>query len=171
MIVLGLDPGSLRSGYSIIHATGGHGRPIAASFLRGGEIESEPEAWRETVRSTIHTAHIYSSSLCVAVEWVEGIAFPAKGAGIVPHLVSSAAVAGGVAWMALAMGVGVRKISARDWRRTLFAKPQSSDQEIKAKLPGLFQSGWPKRSNVHVRDAAGCALACAWRELSMRRVA
>lgn len=161
--ILGFDPGSHQSGYALIDVRGGIGMPITATFIGGGVVVSTETPVRELLASM--------NPNVVAVEWVQGISYGAKGGGVVPHLIASAAVAGGIEWVALGRGIRTVRLPARDWRRTLFALPHASDKDIAHRLPGLFAAGWPKKSNVHQRDAAGCALACAWSLMAGRRSA
>ncbi len=151
MIILALDPGSTMTGWAKVDVRGARPRPITLTFLGGGHAESSSPA----IGPLMHDADI------VAVEKIEGIAYAAKGGGIVGALVASSSIAGGIAWLARERGHRVVEMTARAWRGLVLGRPQASDQQIKAAIPGLIH-GMPKTSNCHVRDALGLAVGVAW---------
>lgn len=153
-VILGLDPGSSSTGWALVDTRGGAGRPIITTYLDAGAVAS-------TAEMVAGLLSMYSPD-AVAVEKLEGIAYASKGPGIVAGLVSSAHAAGVIVGVASALGHHVEQLTARDWRRLVLGQPAATDQQIARVIPTLVR-GWPKRSNVHERDAGGVALAIAWR--------
>jgi len=146
---LGFDPGSESSGWAFLRA---HGQREPALYVGGGTIASK--------RYDIAKLIVGLRPDLVAIEWIEGMAFAGKTPGVVPALLASAAVAGGIEWCAIGTGHNVIRMPARLWRHQVIGRPSASDAMIKETLPHLL-TGLPKRTNVHVRDACGVALAAA----------
>lgn len=154
MIVVGLDPGTNSTGYCIIDTRGASPQPIACTYLDGGSVASTGASF------TALFAERLDSDVTVAIEVLAGIAYAPKGGGIVASLIASSRIAGLIAGLVYGRA-RIFEMTAREWRGHVLRKPQASDKEIARVIPGLVH-GWPKRSSVHVRDAAGVAIACAW---------
>lgn len=159
--ILAFDPGSTRSGWCLVVSN--DARPVVVDFVAAGEVDStSPEVC--ALLGELQPG-------VVAVEVLRGIAYPAKGAGIVGNLASASFAAGLIAGLATPVcDEAVVEMTAREWRGSVLGKPNASDQAIAVVVPRLVR-GWPKRSNVHERDAGGLALAVAWRRASMSRAA
>ena len=151
--ILAFDPGSAKSGWCKVAVTGVRPSLVTLSYVESGEVLST----RDAVRSLIAN----SEADVVAIEMLAGIAYPVKGAGIVSALVASSNVAGMIAALAYAEGRQVAEMTATQWRRMVIGKGNASDKAIAQTIPRLVRE-WPKRSNVHERDAAGLAIATAW---------
>lgn len=158
-IVVGLDPGTNSTGYCIIDTRGSAPQPIACTFLAGGSVESNGSALTGLFMS-LRGLGTDIGDATVAIEILAGIAYAPKGGGIVASLIASSRIAGLIAGLVYGRA-RIFEMTAREWRGHVLRKPQASDQEIARVIPGLVH-GWPKRSSVHVRDAAGVAIACAW---------
>ncbi len=140
--ILAFDPGSEASGWALVYA-GAANEP--ARLVRAGIVKSQLGPVRELLEDA-------GELDLVAVEWVEGFAFGGgKGGGVVAALVASAAVAS-------LLGHRVVRLPALAWRQQVTGNPSASNALVKATLP-LFFANMPKKSNDHVRDAMGCALA------------
>jgi hypothetical protein len=136
--LLAFDVGPKACGVAALDA---EGRVLAV-----GEVESTAAVLAALVEAVAPSR--------MAVEWVAGHAFsPAR----VPGLVASAAVAGQLLQLAHAAGVPCACITAAEWRRAIVGKPAPRDGEVADALAGLVEL--PKRTNAHVRDAVGLALA------------
>lgn len=166
MIVLGLDPGA-QTGWCVLEASGGTAPlPWQFRYVNGGSIRFELEVDSNEAKRQAGALMNRCAPDLVVVEWVAGIAFPSKGAGIVPNLISAAGVAGwlfGVAqsWCATKM------LTARQARSLVFGKSNASDVQIGLQVTQRIQN-WPRRSTSHVKDAAVVAMAGA---MLARRVA
>lgn len=162
MRVLSFDPGSTKSGWAELDVADAFG-PIVLRYVAAGEVPSTRDAVRDLI--------VNSEAEIVAVEKLAGIAYQTKGAGIVSALIASSNVAGMIAALAYAEGRQVVEMPAVEWRRMVCGKPNASDKIIKDVIPRLVRM-WPRRSNCHERDAAGLAIAVAWREVgSVRKAA
>lgn len=87
-------------------------------------------------------------------------------------LIGTSYVAGAIAWMARGLGARVVELTPDQWRGALETsrKTKGTDQNalVKEAIQTLI-TGWPKVSNEHVRDAAGCGLAAYWQVRAERR--
>lgn len=154
MRILGFDPGSADTGWCELDVRGGAGTPITPTYFDSGTVPSSFEGVGALLRARPDV---------VAIEKISGYAFGAgKGPGVVAALIATSWVAGMIAALAHAEGLAIVELSALEWRRVVLGKPSASDQLIADVLPRLVHA-WPKRSNVHTRDAGGCALGVAWR--------
>ncbi len=154
MILVGLDPGSAKSGWcrvSVAPPTLTGARQV--TFLDAGTVESAPD----------HILALLTRVDAVAVEKVEGYAFggTGKGGGVVAALIESSGVGRGISWLAHSKAIPCVEMSALEWRKTVLGQPSATDATIKRVIPSLIR-GFPKTSNVHVRDAAGVALGTVW---------
>lgn len=152
MMVLGFDPGSSHTGWCAIDVRGGGTLPVEATYFDAGTV---PSACGDVALLLRRYPEV------VAVEKLAGYAFGAgKGPGVVAGLVASSWVAGLISALAWSEGLATEEMTAMEWRKRVLGKPSASDQQIAVAIPAAIH-GWPKRSNVHVRDAAGVALAVA----------
>ena len=157
LIVIGFDPGSHSCGWSRIDVRGSAPDPVVCTFLEGGSVNS---AWFDVDHLLRALAADHNGTL-VAIEWLEGIAYPCKHANVVSGLIASAAAAGIVEGTARAMGLNTSRVPAVKWRGLVCGRPNANDALVKAALEARVV-GMPKRSSVHVRDAIGCAVGAAW---------
>ena len=153
MIVLGFDPGSRSSGWARLDVRGCAPAPVVPTFLEGGEVESDFFAVGALFRAT--------SSDLVAVEWLEGIAYPIRNPGIVAQLLASSAAASRIETLARVAERKTSRVPAVKWRHLLCGRGNADDKLVKLAVERLVY-GMPPRSNVHVRDAVGCAVGAAW---------
>lgn len=87
-------------------------------------------------------------------------------------LIDTAYMAGAISACARAAACRVVEMRPETWRAAIGAarKTKGTDQDalVKAAVRSLI-TGWPKRSNDHVRDAAGVGLAAYWQVRAERR--
>lgn len=159
-VIVGLDPGTNSTGYCIIDTRGSSPQPITCTFLDSGNVASTGDSFTDLFIERLSLLRTDLSNVTVAIEVLAGIAYAPKGGGIVASLIASSRIAGLIAGLVYGRA-RIFEMTAREWRGHVLRKPQASDQEIARVIPGLVH-GWPKRSSVHVRDAAGVAIACAW---------
>jgi len=163
VIVLGIDSGSTSVGWCRLRASGGGmGRAIRLAYLAGGKCDATPAAILALVDGAQGEAGAPRAEL-VAIERVEGGLFRRRGRRAAPasQLFATSHVAGGIAWMLDVAGVGVVVQPATWWRRIVLGRGSASDRSIRVVVPRLVDD-WPERSSVHVRDAAGVAIAAVW---------
>lgn len=87
-------------------------------------------------------------------------------------LIDASYVAGAIAWMARELGARVVELTPDAWRAALNVRRSTrgvkQDDMVKDAIEAMI-SGWPKRSNVDTRDAAGVGLAAYWQVRAERR--
>ena len=151
MIVLGLDPG-VTTGWARVRLEHGK-RPVV---LDCGTFRSE-SARHAGKQFEVALAALPTSTL-YAIETLAGIAFPAKGGGIVGALIAAAKVEERLRVLAeqSAHG-GVYDLTAHQWRQAVVGKRAATTQQIADAL--ALRVVMPKRTNAHVRDAIGVAVA------------
>lgn len=139
--VLAFDPGTKKSGWCLLERVGRRIAFRGCGEVASGRVEVEAfiGAW-----PTVHL---------VAVETPDGYVHEhQRGA----HLLETRGVAERMVMAARALGKPVVELSAQRWRRMLglggFGTP--GDTAVKGALRVLV-ADFPKRSNVHVRDAMG----------------
>jgi Holliday junction resolvasome RuvABC endonuclease subunit len=154
-VTVGFDPGTNTTGWCVIGSTG---NPIRTRYHSSGMEASTAHALLCLIQ---RLDLAYPVRLTVAIEALAGIAYPVKGPGVVSALISSSRVSGILTGICHGRISEVSEMTAREWRGAVLKKPHASDHDIAATIPRLIE-GWPKRSSVHVRDAAGVALATAW---------
>lgn len=159
-IIVGLDPGTNNTGYCIIDTRTSPPNQVACTYLDGGNVASTSSSFTDFFADRLRLLRTDLGNVTVAIEVLAGIAYAPKGGGIVASLIASSRIAGLIAGLVYGRA-RIFEMTAREWRGHVLRKPQASDQEIARVIPGLVH-GWPKRSSVHVRDAAGVAIACAW---------
>lgn len=138
MLILGVDPGPTRSGWALVDTA--TPRKGTVQFLFAGHAELSSGIG--LVRSDV-----------IAIErprWFARDINPA-------HVVDTAYVAGYLA----GRHPGAVELAAQDWKRKLGLRPNANDAAVRSVVE-RFVVGLPKRTNVHVRDALGIALAVAW---------
>lgn len=158
MRVLGLDPGAT-TGWGVIElpgASSGLPRVVACGSFR---VENE-RAGDDALADLLDALPLDS---VIAVECIEGMAYPAKGGGIVPSLLRAKGVEARMRrtcdiWLAprrtLDLPAGV-------WKRALFGK-NNVDDSLVARLLPMHLRDIP-RTNEHARDALGLAVAAGKR--------
>jgi Holliday junction resolvasome RuvABC endonuclease subunit len=153
MRVIGIDAGSARHAFCVLDVTDTRGGILSAI----GFIEGEPHVQIPTLFKVFA-----KDGKVLGIERPAGIGF--KGAGgqaAVPHLLQTTEHAGGMRSIARSLGVKAVCFTAADWRREVLGKGSATDQDVAVAIPRLIPN-WPKRSNNHVRDAAGAALYVGW---------
>lgn len=144
-----VDPGPSRSAYACIEASYDGGLRYV-----DGEHGSSVRMWQDAI--PIECALTPPGAVVGAVErpeWMPKMIY-AK------HLVETARVAGTFEEVFREeLGRPAISLRALDWKRIIGLKPNANDAEVKAALPRLV-SGIPK-TNCHVRDAIGVAVAAA----------
>ena len=155
MVIVGFDPGGSTSGWAVL-SVGGHPAQPVAEFLAKGAVASDGPSL-DAFFASCDPFNVAAGRL-VAVEKNEGIAFGSKGAGIVPHLIACARADGLICENARAHGVHVVSLPRRRMAQHVCRDKSAPDRVVKAAIH-LYVRGWPAKSNVHERDAAGVALA------------
>jgi Holliday junction resolvasome RuvABC endonuclease subunit len=150
VIILAFDPGTTSTGWAIVNATA-DGSRRRVTFRAAGAVPSEADA----------ILALFGGVDVVAVEKLKGFAYASKGgASIVDGLVASSRVAGLIVGLT-AGRVPCVEMTAHEWRKLVCGNGAATDAKIAATVPRLVE-GFPKRSNVHVRDATGLAVAVGW---------
>ena len=138
MIVVGIDPGPTKSAYAIVQFKGNTLDVLSSGFF--SELS-------ETIADAIYDGFF-------ALETVEGYAWMPERSSA---LIQTSFVAGVIDGTLSTIGHRVVRLSARQWRKVICNDPAASDKIIKrilqARIPTL------PRTNAHVRDAIGVALA------------
>jgi Holliday junction resolvasome RuvABC endonuclease subunit len=151
ILVLGVDPGPTSHGWALVHVTGLDG----GRFVICGECKDQPA---ENILRLVKTP-----SGLLAIE-VPARFLPSNGThypAVAGALMGTTYQAGRLASIAEDRGLASVEMTAADWRREVCGKGAAKDGQV-AEAVGRLVSGWPKRSNAHVRDAAGVALAAGW---------
>lgn len=151
LVVLGIDPGSRAHGWAVLVVG-----PHSARYLDGGHRECSAA---DLVRRTIRVECRGPLDL-VAVE-VPAVLHHLPAVRQVLLTAVSAGAALGAADCFDRLNV---RVNPADWRRDVCGHGSARDSTVKDAIDRLV-TGWPKRSNVHIRDAAGVALHAAWRVL------
>lgn len=185
MILVGIDPGPTTSGYAILHLEGAlsPGRAPRLSYGAKGEFDSDDTASLRRAIVEVPSMAYGTAANVVVIERLEGYTYPGR------SFVASRAIAETVrmgerirgraiallsdaharqaAANAVVFGRDVRRVPvvadvvARAARATVCGKGSAKDRTVKTCVE-RFIAGWPKRSNVHERDAALVAMAWAW---------
>lgn len=153
IIVLGVDPGPREHGWALVRVVD----PQRALFVGCGKHEGNAEGVLSLLG--VHLADV------VAIESPTTFMPTGPGGKFIPTvataLFGTTRQVGRLAAVAELDGWAVVEMTASDWRREVCGKGSSTDAQIAADITRLV-AGWPRRSNVHVRDAAGVALAAGW---------
>lgn len=168
MICLGVDPSTSGCAYAMLDVTGGDRR-----FLACGELE-DIAALDEVVfrhRPELLAVecplglNVHPRPFASADELQKAIMMlRSMGAA----LMRASRVVGYVSCLARQRGVPCLELAPAKWRGIIGANGKEQDAAVKEAIQMLI-AGWPKRSNCHVRDAAGTALAAAWTMAKERR--
>lgn len=151
MIVVGLDPGAT-TGWARVRLEHGK-RPIV---LDCGTFH-EPTA-RLAGERFGELLDALPPDTRYAIETLAGIAFPMKGGGIVGSLIAAAKVEERLRTLVDQRAhSGVYDLTAHQWRQSLCGKRAATTQQIADAL--ALGVAMPKRTNAHVRDAIGVAVA------------
>ena len=145
-MILGIDPaprdGSL--GWALLHAERG-----------------EPAVWQAGGTRPVAEARALLAAhpaATLAVETPSGYVWHyERGAA----LLATAEIAGFLQGLAAAEGRICVTPSAQDWRRVVVGRAAATDDEVREAVRRHVRQ-LPTRTSVHVRDAAGCALAVGW---------
>jgi Holliday junction resolvasome RuvABC endonuclease subunit len=159
---MGVDPGPAVSAWTLLDGTGERPSFLATGMLHGAQsagLHSELSAIQVESPSALRR------EVLTVVEAVEGYAFSATsrrggGQAVVAALLKTSLVVGEHLGYLRAQGWPVRTMTAREARTAVIDKGSAKDATVKIAVERLI-AGWPKRSNVHSRDAALVALA-AW---------
>jgi Holliday junction resolvasome RuvABC endonuclease subunit len=144
--VLGFDPGPTTHGYALLRVDSG--RPV---YLACGEVAAKDHA---AILALIEQADL------VAVETPRGIPYGkdmGKVRGRSRDLLATGIEAGRLLGMSSCYEVEMEQASAEDWRKAIVGKGGAADWQVKIQTRSRIL-GWPLRSSVHARDAAGMAL-------------
>jgi hypothetical protein len=162
--VLGIDPGTSKHGYCLIDVT----IRTAPIWVEGGHSD-EPFMLLDAYDDD------HRSSLLVVVEEPRGILHVPS--GDIREMQSRAQCLMGTSWLggeiygyARALGFPCLKVGQNEWRTALIGQPrkgETSDHRVEAELKRICRQ-FPKRSNVHARDAGGIAIVGARMWLSGR---
>lgn len=167
-LILAVDPGSTRCAFAALEGDGAKVRYIAC-----GMFDATTDAFREVLASV--ERRVGRAVSLVAVEKPTGYVYsPERGA----HLMASAAVAGGIAWMGRMLGATVVELSSTEVRKALVGKARlgstmrkgDMDRLVKAALPGIVR-GLPGRSNEHTRDAMAVGVVANWIKCASKKPA
>lgn len=190
MIVIGWDTGSGHVGRCKLEVTRasavyvfadeinvGHKVPLKRPRVRkNGAVQTEELVMTEAdiasfygVASSYLRLSVEDGSLCVVErrERVHAIKGKPVSTTQATQLKTADWLGGEIASAARGMGYGVHLIPPEEWRKALTGNIHASNAEI-SEAVSLSIDGWPKRSNPHMRDAAGMALYCARREMAKR---
>lgn len=156
--VLAVDPGPTWMGWAVLRVEYSPG--VRCTFLRGGRSLCDRATFADVLARELNDAMAAEGSppLHLVVETPAGYAFiPAR----VPHLLSTAWVAGGMAWLAEWRGLRVARITAQQVRKVLAGKANADDSLVKITVRGhVF--GAPTNTNDHVYDALAVGVVGAW---------
>lgn len=154
-VVIGFDPGSEWTGYGVIDVAGTAAQPTF-TFVDAGEIESTGPA--VDAFFTRCDPFNLSAGRTVGVELTQGVVYGKKGAGIVPHLISTGRADSMICENARWRGLDLVMLPAVRWREAVCANAHADDPLVKVWIHRLVRK-LPKQSNKHKRDALGVAVA------------
>ena len=156
MRILAIDPGTKSCGYAVVEML----ENGSYQYIKGGNVDS-----LVSVLSLLMDA--FSNVDRVAIERV-GLVFRVNARH---HLAQTAEVAGiayALAWVRFKDSNSIVMMTSREWRKTLLgtgklgSKASMQDAAIKEAVQARV-SGLPGRTNVHIRDAVGLAIAASKR--------
>lgn len=160
MIVLGIDPGAT-VGLALIEVPP-VGRP---KWLWHGDT-------RRVQRAIVSAMYDASASLgvrvpvdAIAIEEVRGYVYEKQRGA---ELFKTSQREGRLIEQAESYGLAPIMVSRADWRKALCGNGSADDAKVKRALE-LQAVGMPKRTNAHVRDAAGVAIVGARMAMAARR--
>lgn len=152
ILVLGVDPGPTTHAWSLVRVIDLQ----RGEFLACGKLEGKAELLARPA--------FLQGATVVAIESPSQF-IPQGARGFIPAVASAlfgtTRQVGRLASIAEDRGLEVVEMTATDWRREVCGKGASKDDAVAADIARLIPN-WPKRSNAHVRDAAGVALAAGW---------
>lgn len=155
-MVIGFDPGVRAHGWSLIDVT----IPTAPIWFAHGHT-----ARFESVFDYLEASGLAQYVRLVAVERAPAVAFAEANV----HAMATAWAGGMIFGFARARGYAVHSMTPNEWRHALvgsYKRGENIDAKVKAALL-TFVRHYPRRSNVHQRDAGGVAVVAArdWRRL------
>lgn len=151
MIVLGLDPGATTGWARVLLEYGKRPKVLDCGTFRAPTARVGGESFAAVLKKE-------EPCTVFAVETLAGIAFPTKGGGIVGSLIAAAKVEERLRCYAERFPHGgVHDLTAHQWRQALCGKRAATSHQIADALALRVQM--PKRTNEHVRDAIGIAVA------------
>ena len=161
MIIMGIDPSTDGASYAVLDMRNG-----ARKFRSCGEVQDlntllnvDPDVDHVAIErpSGVHL-HLAPSA---PYDEAQKVIMRARSMGLA--LMRASYVAGYVRAMFHGFSVRVVEVSPDQWRTALGVsrRTEGTDARVKSAIESLI-TNWPKRSNTHVRDAAGVALAAAW---------
>lgn len=144
--VLGIDPGSGHIGLAVIDV-GDQGflEWVSCATVKPGEVTTAMLA-----------TYKMNDVAFVVVEAPVGRPGPWIG-----PVVDTAMIAGEIYGMAMCVGLRPTYVTCSDWRKVITGRHNASDAQVKVALEKRMVL--PKRTNAHVRDAAGVAAVGGWR--------
>jgi Holliday junction resolvasome RuvABC endonuclease subunit len=144
--ILAFDPGPSTSGWALV----GCYRIPRVDWVDGGTCLSTVSSVRELIAK-------YAPDL-VAVERIEGISYDRKRDR---KLFETSDAAGRMAAACEVSDVETVRLAAETWRHMLCGNGRMQDKQI-ARVLKTLTNRMPTRSNVHIRDALGLAIAAFW---------
>lgn len=141
--VLGIDPGSKKSGHALLASNGRMGRP---AFVSGGMCASDEDSIVAMLEM-----HRATCDLTVAIELPVRQFGEHRGG---EHLLATRGVADAVSMAARLLGLPVVKLTAQQARNAMCrgARGTAGDAAVRRAV-GMFVTNLPSRSSTHVRDA------------------
>lgn len=156
-MVLGIDPGSHESGWSLIDFT----IPSAPVFFEHGNTER-----LDSLFDSLMQRELGRNIRLVAIEEARGRIDPRRASNIL----ATTWIGGEAAGYARAKGFAVTRLGAHEWRLAFIGaytrEGGEADAKVKRALSMLVRH-YPERSNTHERDAGGvaCVAARDWRRI------
>lgn len=151
MITLGCDPG-VYIGWAILDVD----KRGTARWIDGGTY-SQPEEVDELLCTFVLAVELVVVEVGQTIYGRAG--FGTRMAG---HLARMSLVAGQILGFTTARGIRTSEVSAAEWRKALCGRHNATDTMVK-QMARIRVRNLPKRTSVHCRDAAGCAIYGAMR--------
>lgn len=170
MLILGIDPGSKWCGYAILLERAEKRTDCKAfarvhlDFITLGEVQSDPDGYVYLAdRLATVNRQVSPNPAHVAIESVAGYAYAPSskrggGQAVVKALLETSRVVGALESELRAHYAVDASRTALQCRGIVVGKSRCGDADVKVAVKRIV-NGWPKRSNVHQRDAALCAIA------------
>jgi Holliday junction resolvasome RuvABC endonuclease subunit len=154
MMVLGIDPGPTRNGWALLDFT----VRMSPVWFEAGVVDDVGELLLDLVEHGY-----YDRIKVVAVEQARALWKPEANV----QAIGTAWAGGRALGFAEGLGLEVVALGVNEWRQAFVGHSQRGDN-IDAKVENALRAlvrHVPKRTNVHVRDAAGvaCVAAQDWR--------
>lgn len=153
---LGLDPGPTKTAWSLIEmGPNGMAHYVGSGML----LSTDPDAFRAKLAGAASVGALVAVELPTALHPRAG-ADPANLFARSKQLLATMKVGASIATEARSAGLEVVELSAGQWRHALTGKNNASNPLIERAVR-MFTTGFPTKSNEHVRDALGLAIVAA----------